>query len=245
MSDECDTQPSEPIQPPTPHSMSQPRAAAGHADVTPPMLSRVDADETLSRNSKTAATPNADATEALLSEPVLDAALPEAIGPYRIMGLLGVGGMGAVYEVQQARPNRTVALKVIKPGFVSPSLLKRFEREADVLGRLQHPGIAQVYEAGTAPPKGGGPEVPFFAMELVRGTTLTRFAEEKKLDLRRRLELVTRICDAVKGGAAPLTLRGHSDAISCVALSADSKRLVSAGASNDKSIRVCDAGHGN
>jgi hypothetical protein len=75
---------------------------------------------------------------------------PETLGRYRILRLLGEGGMGAVYEAEQDQPHRTVALKVIKPGFATTELLRRFERESQALGRLQHPGIAQIYEAGTA-----------------------------------------------------------------------------------------------
>src|SRR5262245_58067581 len=73
---------------------------------------------------------------------------PTTIGRYKIVRLIGEGGMGAVYEAEQDQPRRTVALKVIKPGMASPALLKRFEQEAQALGRLQHPGIAQIYEAG-------------------------------------------------------------------------------------------------
>ena len=79
----------------------------------------------------------------------LEAGLPETIGAYRILRLLGEGGMGVVYEAQQERPQRRVALKAIRAGALSPELLRRFSREADALARLQHPGIAQIYEAGT------------------------------------------------------------------------------------------------
>lgn len=78
--------------------------------------------------------------------------LPERIGRYRIIGRIGEGGMGTVYEAEQEQPRRTVALKVIRPGLATARLLKRFELEAHVLGRLQHPGIAQIYEAGTEKP---------------------------------------------------------------------------------------------
>ena len=80
--------------------------------------------------------------------------------------------MGTVYEAEQDNPRRTVALKVIRPGRASPELLRRFEREAQVLGRLQHPGIAQIYEAGAAD-TGFGPQ-PYFAMEFIRGVPLRR-----------------------------------------------------------------------
>ena len=80
----------------------------------------------------------------------MTSALPSNIGPYRILRLLGEGGMGVVYEAEQEHPRRTVALKVIKSGLSDPKLIRRFEQELLALGRLQHPGIAQIYEAGTA-----------------------------------------------------------------------------------------------
>ena len=84
------------------------------------------------------------------AETASSAPLPRQIGRYRIVRLIAQGGMGAVYEAVQDQPQRTVALKVIRPGCASPSLLRRFEREAHVLARLEHPGIARIYDAGTA-----------------------------------------------------------------------------------------------
>jgi len=104
--------------------------------------------------------------------------------------------MGTVYEAEQENPRRLVALKVIRAGITSPELLRRFEHEAQVLGRLQHTGIAQVYEAGTAD-TGQGPQ-PYFAMEFVRGQTLELYAQAARLSVNERLELVARICDAVE-----------------------------------------------
>ncbi|HYV20039.1 MAG TPA: serine/threonine-protein kinase [Verrucomicrobiae bacterium] len=122
-------------------------------------------------------------------------AFPARIGRYAIRGVLGEGGMGTVYEAEQDQPRRVVALKVIRAGHLSPQLLRRFEHESLVLGRLQHPGIAHVYEAGTIEDARGNP-VPFFAMELIRGVPLTPYAARKKLGTRERLELIARICDA-------------------------------------------------
>ena len=121
--------------------------------------------------------------------------LPETIGTYRILGLIGEGGMGAVYSAEQQQPKRVVALKVIRAGFASAELLRRFELESQVLGRLHHPGIAQVYEAGTAD-SGFGPQ-PYFAMELIQGRPVNRYVEEKRLVVRERLNLMVKICDAV------------------------------------------------
>lgn len=110
---------------------------------------------------------------------------PLMIGRYRVLRLLGEGGMGSVYLAEQENPHRMVALKVIKPGFVSAELLRRFEQEGEALGRLHHPGIAQIYEAGTAD-SGFGPQ-PYFAMEYIEGQSLLKFAEERHLNARARV----------------------------------------------------------
>src|ERR1051326_4928253 len=117
------------------------------------------------------------------------------VSGYTIRGVLGAGGMGVVYVAEQERPRRTVALKLVRRN--AESLLKRFAHEAEVLGRLQHPGIAQIYEAGAADLHSGtAPPTPFIAMELVQGQLLTEHA--KHLSVRERLELMTRICDGVQ-----------------------------------------------
>jgi serine/threonine protein kinase len=122
--------------------------------------------------------------------------LPAHIGRYRILRVLGEGGMGIVYEAEQEQTRRTVAVKVIKPGWASPELLRRFEQESQALARLQHPAIAQIHEAGTAD-AGFGPQ-PYFAMELIRGRSLRNFVEEHHLDTRQRLELMVKICEGVQ-----------------------------------------------
>ena len=119
---------------------------------------------------------------------------PERIGPYKILGVLGQGGMGTVYEAEQENPKRRIALKVIRSDCVTPELLLRFEREALMLGWLNHPGIAQIFEAGTA--ELGDRNAPYMAMELVRGTPITTYAESKGLDARARLELLIRVGEA-------------------------------------------------
>ena len=117
------------------------------------------------------------------------------IGRYEVTGLLGSGGMATVYSAQQENPRRTVALKVLRPGFASPAALRRLEHEAELLGRLQHPGIARIYEAGYA--ELAGTRQPFFAMERVEGPRLIEFADRRKLGTRGRLELMARIGEAV------------------------------------------------
>src|SRR5262245_37189801 len=116
------------------------------------------------------------------------------VGRYRILRLVGEGGMGAVYEAEQQQPRRVVALKLIKPGLATPELLRRFEQEAQALGRLQHTGIAQIYEAGAAD-TGFGPQ-PYFAMEFIHGQGFMDYAEAHQLETRQRLAIMAKICDA-------------------------------------------------
>ncbi len=145
--------------------------------------------------------------------------LPERIGPYRITGVIGEGGMGTVYEAEQRRPHRRVALKVIRGMLATAPAMRRFEREVELLGRLRHPQMAQIYDAGVhhkegsedkaktqadskhAPhPPASSPRptaLPYFAMELVNGKPITDYAREKDLCLEDRLSLIIRLCDAV------------------------------------------------
>ncbi|MBK7876210.1 MAG: serine/threonine protein kinase [Planctomycetes bacterium] len=148
-----------------------------------------------------------DADAHALDRPVLeldrsaaDAPLPDRIGRYAVLRVLGEGGMGSVYEALQDEPRRSVALKVMRAAASSKEHFARFRREARVLGALQHPGIAQVFEAGTGELVVRGTvvgEVPFLAMELVRGEPLTRACERAALSIEGRLELFARIADAV------------------------------------------------
>jgi serine/threonine protein kinase len=132
----------------------------------------------------------------LLRTKVTETALPQDIGPYRILSVLGHGGMGIAYLAQQSKPDRQVALKVLRSGVQSSSLRVRFAREIRVLGRLVHPGIARIYESGTA--EGGNGPISYYAMEYVSGPNLLDYAKEHALDLAARLELVARIADAVQ-----------------------------------------------
>ncbi|HLJ49318.1 MAG TPA: serine/threonine-protein kinase [Bryobacteraceae bacterium] len=125
----------------------------------------------------------------------IDRSIPATIGHYRIVALVGQGGMGAVYEAEQDHPRRTVALKVIKPGLVVPEVLRRFEQESEALGRLQHPGIAQIYEAGSDE-TGFGPQ-PYVVMEFIRGLPLVEYAKSHNLSTRQRVEIMIKVCEAV------------------------------------------------
>ncbi len=155
------------------------------------------------RQSPAKDSPSAGATTAQWSHSVGSAAgvseiTPNRIGRYTIRRRLAAGGMGVVYEAEQDQPRRLVALKVMRPGRDSTASLERFRREAEILGRLRHPGIAQVFEAGTHKDEAGA-EVPYFVMEFLPGArTITRYAEALSLDVRSRLELLARVCDAVE-----------------------------------------------
>jgi len=121
---------------------------------------------------------------------------PDTIGEFRILGVLGTGGAGIVYEAEQKHPRRPVALKLIRSPFASEEERRRFEHEGQALAWLSHPGIAAVYATGTAD-TGYGPQ-PYLAMELVRGVPLDEFAAREQLGLAARLELLARVCDAVQ-----------------------------------------------
>ncbi|MHC4847312.1 MAG: WD40 repeat domain-containing serine/threonine protein kinase [Planctomycetota bacterium] len=117
------------------------------------------------------------------------------VGNYRIVRFLGAGGGGTIYEAEQTSPNRRVALKVMAGGLPSATARRRFREEAELLARLQHPGIATVFDAGVHD------GVPYFALEYVEGArTITRHAREEELDRNARLALFARVCDAVHHG---------------------------------------------
>jgi serine/threonine protein kinase len=125
--------------------------------------------------------------------------IPLLIGSYHIRRLIGHGGMGSVYEAVQEQPRRIVALKVLRTGTATRSALRRFAYESQVLGRLKHSGIAQIFEAGTH--VDNGVRVPFFALEYIANAKyLTEYAEQKDLSTIERVNLFIRVCDAVHHG---------------------------------------------
>jgi tetratricopeptide (TPR) repeat protein len=122
--------------------------------------------------------------------------MPQSIGKYSIIRELGSGGMGVVYEASQQFPSRHVALKIVRSATPTALMMRRFAHEAEALALLQHPGIAQLYEAGFAEtPKG---KVPFLAMELAIGDPITTHAREEGLNLASRLSLFISVCEAVE-----------------------------------------------
>ena len=101
------------------------------------------------------------------------------IDGYTITDVVGAGGMGTVYLARQQSPDRLVALKMMRPGMASPSMLRRFQYETEALARLQHEGIARIYEAGMWDDGGGA--VPWFAMEYIpNALVLTDFANREQ-----------------------------------------------------------------
>ncbi|MEZ5962978.1 MAG: bifunctional serine/threonine-protein kinase/formylglycine-generating enzyme family protein [Planctomycetota bacterium] len=134
----------------------------------------------------------------LVSEPakagVAPADQPDRIGTYRILAVLGEGGMGTVYLAEQRQPvRRRVALKVIKLGMDTKQVLARFDAERQALAMMEHSHIARVLDAGSTP-EGR----PYFAMEYVRGIPLARYCDEHELDLTSRLQLFRQVCSGVQ-----------------------------------------------
>jgi serine/threonine protein kinase len=116
------------------------------------------------------------------------------VGPYKLVQEIGEGGMGTVYLAQQTEPvRRLVAIKLVKPGMDSRLVLARFEAERQALALMDHPNIARVLDAGATP---GGR--PYFVMELVKGTPITRYCDDQRLGVRERLTLFADVCRAVQ-----------------------------------------------
>jgi len=119
---------------------------------------------------------------------------PERIGAYRIMERIGRGGMGSVYRGERMTEDfaHVVAIKIIKPGLLSESLVSRFLRERQTLAQLTHPNIAQLYDGGE-----GADGSPYIVMEYVDGVPLIQWAQEHQATRAVRTRLFCDICDAV------------------------------------------------
>jgi serine/threonine protein kinase len=123
------------------------------------------------------------------------------IGPYKLLQQIGEGGMGVVFMAEQMAPvQRTVALKIIKPGMDTRQVIARFEAERQALAMMDHPNIARVLDAGTT---GGEPDGvslgrPYFVMDLVRGIPITDYCDQQQLTIHKRLELIAQVCHAVQ-----------------------------------------------
>ncbi len=133
-----------------------------------------------------------DDPDATIDRPVAEQPGTE-IGPYKLLQVIGEGGMGVVYMAEQTEPvTRRVALKVIKPGMDTGQVIARFEAERQALAMMDHPNIARVFDAGAT-----GSGRPYFVMELVKGIPITQYCDEQLFTPRRRLELFIRVCHAV------------------------------------------------
>ncbi len=123
------------------------------------------------------------------------------LGEFRIERLLAQGGMGRVYLARQRSPDRLVAVKVMRPTHGATAAQQRFQRESTVLGRLRHPGIAQIFTAGSLTV--GDEATPYFVMEyVVGGEPLVRACDRVGSSPRQRLELFAEVCEAVAHGHA-------------------------------------------
>jgi serine/threonine protein kinase len=118
----------------------------------------------------------------------------DRIGRYKLLQQIGEGGCGVVFMAEQEEPvRRQVALKVVKPGMDSKTIIARFEAERQALALMDHPNIAHVFDAGTT--ESGR---PYFAMELVNGPRITDFCDQNALTTKARLELFIEVCDAIQ-----------------------------------------------
>lgn len=125
-----------------------------------------------------------------------DERLPRTLGRYTLLRVIGRGGMGVVYEAEQDAPHRRVALKLVLSGTGRRHLARRLGREAEALGRLQHPAIARIYDAGEIDDDGA--RTPFFAMELVNGEPITRYAKDPSVPRRRLVALFVSVARGVQ-----------------------------------------------
>ena len=134
-------------------------------------------------------------------EPAQTSDLIPAIAPgttvgtrYRLLEVIGEGGMGTVWTAEQREPvRRLVALKLIKPGMASKSVLARFDAERQAVALMDHPNIAKVFDGGTT--EDGR---PYFVMELVKGIPLTQYCDDRRLPVPARLNLFVQVCQAVQ-----------------------------------------------
>lgn len=135
----------------------------------------------------------------------IDPAVPQQVGPWRILRPIGRGGMGCVYEAQHADPTlaRRVALKLIGARRFHPGLIERFLDERAIQARLEHPGIARLYDTGST-----ANGLPYFVMEYIDGQTLDRWLEAKQPSLPQRLALLRQVCQAISYAHRNLIVHG-------------------------------------
>src|SRR6516225_5499172 len=130
-------------------------------------------------------------SKGLPTPPATDGTEGRVIGRYRLLQIIGEGGMGEVWLAEQREPvRRRVALKLIKTGMNTREVMARFESERQALALMDHPAIAKVFDAGSTPEG-----VPYFVMEYVAGAPITDYCDDHRLSLRKRLELFVQVCE--------------------------------------------------
>src|SRR5688572_22807242 len=123
-----------------------------------------------------------------------EADVGDCVGRYKLLQKIGEGGCGVVWMAEQEEPvRRRVALKVIKLGMDTKSVIARFEAERQALAMMDHPNIAKVLDAGAT-----DTGRPYFVMELVRGVPLTKYCDQHKLPVHERLGLFIKVCQAIQ-----------------------------------------------
>ena len=165
---------------------------ASHAEIAGKLSDRLDLLEGLyrSRRPSEAQLPASTLTADIQSSQ----ALPDRVGPYRVLRRIGGGGMGVVYLAEQTGPvRRKVALKMIRKGMDTDEVLARFDTERQALGLMDHPGIARVFDAGA-----DESDRPYFVMEHVAGEPLTAYCDRNRLSATERLGLFGQVCEAVQ-----------------------------------------------
>ncbi len=128
----------------------------------------------------------------ILSES-LDSHLPKELGPYRLLRMLGEGGMGVVFLAERADLGSLVAIKILRDAWLSPARRERFGTEQRTLAQLNHPSIARLYDADTLPDG-----TPWFVMEYVEGVPITEYCRVQDGSIERRLRLFRSVCEAVQ-----------------------------------------------
>jgi non-specific serine/threonine protein kinase/serine/threonine-protein kinase len=170
---------------------------------------------------------------------------PDRIGAYRIVREIGRGGMGAVYEGARADAQfeQRVAIKVVKRGMDTDAVLRRFHAERQVLARLQHPGIARLFDGGmTADGR------PYFVMEYLDAAPITTYCEDRALAAGARVDLFASVCDAVEYAHGHLVLHRDLKPANIVVDGSGAPKLLDFGIAKlldetDRSTTVTDAGH--
>ena len=151
---------------------------------------------------------------------------PDRIGAYRITNTIGEGGMGAVFEGVRDQDNfqLRVAIKIIRPGILSPSLIERFERERQTLATLNHPNIARLYDGGQL--EDGS---PYMIMEFIEGMPITQWAQASHLSVFDRLWLFSDLCRAVSEAHQNLIVHRDISPSNVMVTSSGSLKLIDFG----------------